>query len=101
MRNSTSRAGRDAMRYMWRNAAGLFDPTDAEHVRRIRRVVAAYDRWRRPLLALYTGLAVGFGGLLVAAGVLAAKLMQWGNMQGLAPGFLIGLTLGAMLGGLG
>jgi hypothetical protein len=45
-------------------------------------------------------LAIGFVGLLVMFGALLRGLMQWFNMQGLAPGFLIGLALGAMLGGL-
>jgi hypothetical protein len=95
------RSRRDGdMLYIWRSAVARFDPTDEEHVRRVRLAVAVYDRWRRPLLALYTGLAIGFVGLLVAAGALLQGLMQWGNMQGLAPGFLIGLALGAMLRGL-
>ena len=87
------------MLYIWRSVAARFDPTDEEHMRRVRLAVAAYDRWRwrRPLLALYT---IGFVGLLVTVGALLQGLMQWGNMQGLAPGFLIGLALGVMLGGL-
>jgi hypothetical protein len=85
---------------MWRSAAAQFEPTDEEHVRRIRRAVAMYDRWRRPFLVLYTVLALGYVSLLVAIGVLLPGWMQGGIRQGLAPGFLIGLALGAMLGGL-
>jgi hypothetical protein len=88
------------MSYTWRSAAAWFDPTDEEHLRRVRLAVAAYDSCRRPLLALYIGLAIVYVGLLVAIGALLQALRQWGNMQGLAPGFFIGLALGAMLGGL-
>jgi hypothetical protein len=92
--------GTITMLYIWRSAAAQFEPTDEEHVRRIRRVVATHDRWRRPLLALYSGLALVLVGLLVACGALLPGLMQLGMRQGLAPGLVIGFTLGAMLGGL-
>ena len=85
---------------IWRGVAARFEVTDEEHVRRVRRSVTAYDRWRRPLLAFYAGLAVAFVGLLVAVALLLQGLMQWGNLQALAPGFLVGLALGGMVGGL-
>jgi hypothetical protein len=78
------------MRHIWRRVAARFEVTDEEHVQGIRRTVAFYDRWRRPLLALYVAAAVMF----IAAVSLLQGLMQWGNMQGLVPGFVVGLCRG-------
>jgi hypothetical protein len=88
------------MRSIWRGVAARFQVTDEEHVERVRRTLAAHGRRRRLLVALYAVSAVAFIGLLVATALLLQGLMQWGNMQGLAPGFLVGLGLGAMVGGL-
>ncbi|MGH7174158.1 MAG: hypothetical protein ACRELF_05675 [Gemmataceae bacterium] len=88
------------MQGIWQGLVARFEVTDEEHVRRVRRAVAAYDRWRRRFLAFYVGLAIAYVGLLVAVAVLLQKLKQLGNPQGLAPGFLVGLALGAMTAGL-
>ena len=88
------------MRHIWRRVAARFEVTDEEHVQGIRRTVAFYDRWRRPLLALYVAAAVAFAVMFVAAVSLLQGLVQWANMQGLIPGFVVGLALGMMLGGL-
>jgi len=85
------------MRWTWRGVAARCNVTDEEHVRRVRRTVAVYDRWRRPLLVFYAGMALALGGLLVATAWLLPGLMQLG-MQAVPQGFFVGLYLGGMLG---
>ncbi len=84
----------------WQRVAAPFEVTDDEHVERIRRAVALYDRRRWLLLAFYLVLTVGLVGVVITALSLFQGLLQGRMGQGAGLGFLIGLMLGAQLGGL-
>ncbi|QEH35613.1 hypothetical protein OJF2_41660 [Aquisphaera giovannonii] len=77
--------------------------SDEEHVERLRRSLASFDRWRRPLLALHLAAAVTYVAAVIAAvwALRGFASMMGANAPGVAPGFLIGLAAGASLGFLG
>jgi uncharacterized membrane protein len=75
-----------------------FDVSDEQYVERVRRSVNSFDRWRRPLTILYVLLAVIHIGLFVAVVLLMDSFGRNLGMLGWPPGFLVGLSLGAMLG---
>jgi hypothetical protein len=76
----------------------FFHASDEQHVERLRRSMASFDRWRRPLLAFYALIAVIFLGVLVGTFILLNDLGRNMGMGGWGPGFVIGLVMGASLG---
>src|SRR4051794_38136790 len=79
----------------------MFAPrSDEQHIERLRRTMATFDRWRRPLIVWHLLIAVGFIGLLAAFAVFIGDIgRNWGmGVRGLGPGFILGVVLGAWLG---
>jgi hypothetical protein len=75
--------------------------SDAKYVAGIRRYVAFHQRWRRWLVAFYSGAALAVLGLSVFGANVVAGIGQMANAQNFAlMGFGIGALVGAMLGGL-
>src|SRR6266849_433633 len=75
--------------------------SDAKYVANIRRYVAFHQRWRRWLVAVYSGAALVVLGLSVFGANVVAGIGQMVNAQNFAlMGFGIGALVGAMLGGL-
>ncbi len=74
--------------------------SDEEHVERLRRTMATFDRWRRLLIVWHLALAIAFIGLIVAFSVLFHDVGRnlGVNVLGLGPGFIAGLAVGASLG---
>src|SRR5262245_36587827 len=75
--------------------------TDEEHVQRLRRLVAFMDRWRRPWVALCIALLLALFVMLVMLVEVLKWLAQANNGQGVIPGFVVGVGLGATIGMLG
>jgi hypothetical protein len=73
--------------------------TDEQFIERLRRQLAVFDRWRRPLLALYVALAVAFAWITAEAVMRLGDAAQPGNgRQGMIPGFAFGMLMGVGLG---
>jgi hypothetical protein len=74
--------------------------TDEEHVQRVRRTIASWDRWRRWFLAFYAAMGLLVLGLAVAMTRLVDRLqgIPGNNAPGAWLGFIVGLMLATMLG---
>jgi len=83
----------------WQRVRSWWSHSDAEHIARIRRDVATYERWRRPLIALYITLSLALVGLAVALVKVLNGLQQLGAQGGWA-GFVVGAVFGISFGGL-
>jgi hypothetical protein len=96
------RSNEDRQSTMWRavpRASGRCRVSDEELVERLRRGIARFDRWRRPLLVLYLVGAAVFIGAVVAATVLLQSLSRGlGNRHSSWAGFLLGVVIGSGLG---
>lgn len=78
-----------------------FRASDEEYIERVRRGIAAYDRWRRLLLAFYALAAIVLVGFLVLwFGSWQGQMQQLSHSENpyVGLGFLIGLAVGTMSG---
>jgi hypothetical protein len=82
-----------------KRALGRIQASDDEHIERLRRDIARFDRWRRPLLILYTIGAISFVATFVLAVVFVERLARGlGHRGGWWSGFFVGAMLGCGLG---
>ncbi|HTU93470.1 MAG TPA: hypothetical protein VMF69_25545 [Gemmataceae bacterium] len=92
------------MRSIWRDKAAPVRLTDDEYVRRVRQRIALYDRWGPWKRAFNVGMAIVCIGLFVWLVLVLEKVRQLGMQpampQGFDPGFLLGVVLGSIAGGL-
>ncbi len=74
--------------------------SDDEHIERIRRSMATFDRFRRPLMIFYVVLTFAVIGVSVACVMLLESLNRsLGNQtRGIGPGFILGMMLGIGFG---
>jgi hypothetical protein len=68
--------------------------SDAEFVERIRSGIARSDRFRWIAVTLYVVAVVG----VVALAFAIDKLVRAGFLQGMGPGFFVGLSIGLSFG---